>query len=232
MIRRIALFLSLLAVAGLACAQTPPQQWVEGKQYFAIPNPQPTHHPDKIVVTEVFSFGCPACNAFEPYVDKLRARLPKNVLFEYVPASWHPNEDWPVFQRAYFTAKVLGIDRKSHDAMFHAIWDPNGPLRTYDQKTQRPKPAAQLPTIEDVAKFYAQYGAQPSDFVATANSFAVNMDMKRADKQIIAWGVTSTPTIIVDGKWRVDSASAKGFQNMMDLTLYLVEKEAAARKAN
>ncbi len=230
--KRIAASLLLAAVAGVAFGQAAPQQWVEGKNYFAIVNPQPTNQPDKVVVTEVFSFGCPACNQFEPYVDKLRAELPADTVLQFIPASWHPEEDWPVFQRAYFTARALGVDTKqSHDAMFQAIWGPAGPLATYDRTTQRPKAESDLPTIGDVAKFYAKYGAKPDEFVATANSFAVNMDMKRADKQIIAWGVNSTPTIVVDGKWRADTSSANGSQNLVDLTLYLVHQELAAKKA-
>ncbi|MGH8214150.1 MAG: thiol:disulfide interchange protein DsbA/DsbL [Rhodanobacteraceae bacterium] len=231
MIKRIAAFLSLAAVATFAFAQSAPQQWVEGKNYFEIPNPQPTNQPGKVVVTEVFSFACPACNAFQSYIDKLEAELPQGAVLEFVPAAFIPTEDWPVFQRAYFTAKALGVDNKqSHDAMFKAIWGPNGPLATYDMTTQRPKSKANMPTIEDIAKFYAKYGAKPDEFAAAANSFSVNLEMKRADQQIVAWGVSSTPTIVVDGKWRADSVSANGAQNLVDLTLYLVNKELAAKK--
>lgn len=230
MIKRIALFALLLASAGAAFAQAP-QQWVQGKNYFAIPNPAPTNHPDKVVVTEVFSFGCPVCNRFEPYINKLKAELPKGAVVEFMPASWNPGEDWPVLQRAYFAAKALGVDEKSHGAMFHEIWDPSGTLNTYDLAVGRPKPAAQLPTIPDIAKFYAKYGVKPADFIATANSFAVNLEMKRADQQIMAWGVGGTPTIIIDGKWRADQISAQGQQQLFDLTVYLVNKELAAKKA-
>ncbi|HET8898947.1 MAG TPA: thiol:disulfide interchange protein DsbA/DsbL [Rhodanobacteraceae bacterium] len=231
MIKRTALFLLLAAIGGFACAQTP-QQATEGKQYFAIPNPQPTDQPDKVVVTEVFSFACPACNQFEPYINKLRAELPAGTVLEFIPASWHANEDWPVFQRTYFTAKALGLDNpQSHDAVFKAIWGPNGPLQTYDPATQTPKAAANLPKIEDVAKFYGKFGTKPDQFVATANSFAVNLQMKRADQQIVAWGVDSTPTLVIDGKWRLTPASAKGAQQAVDLALYLVNKELATKKA-
>lgn len=231
MIKRTAVFLLLAAVAGVVFAQAP-QQWTEGKQYFAIPNPQPTHQPDKVVVTEVFSFGCPACNQFEPFIAKLRAELPKGAVLEYLPASFIPTEDWPVLQRAYFTAKALGVDTPaSHDAMFKAIWGPNGELATYDPATQRPKAMDNMPKIPDIAKFYAKYGAKPEQFTATANSFAINLQMKRADQQIMAWGVDSTPTLIIDGKWRLTPASAKGAQQALDLTLYLVNQELAAKKA-
>ncbi|MGH8114055.1 MAG: thiol:disulfide interchange protein DsbA/DsbL [Rhodanobacteraceae bacterium] len=231
MIKHPLLSLVLLAVAGTAFAQTS-QQWVEGKNYFAIPNPQPTNQPDKVVVTEVFSFGCPACNQFQPYIDKLAAELPKGAVMNFVPAAFNPTEDWPVLQRAYFTAKALGVDTKqSHDAMFQAIWGPNGPLATYDPTTQRPKAMANMPKIQDIAKFYAKFGAKPDEFVATSNSFSINLQMKRADQQIITWGVTSTPTIVVDGKWRADTLSANGAQQLVDLTLYLVNEELAAKKA-
>ena len=232
MIKHVMVSLLLLAIAGAAFAQAP-QKWVEGKNYFAIPNPQPTSQPDKVVVTEVFSFGCPACFQFQPYIDKLETGLPVGAVMNFVPAAFIPTEDWPVFQRAYFTAKALGVDNKqSHDAMFKAIWGPNGPLATYDPATQRPKAMANMPKIEDIAKFYAKFGAKPDEFAATANSFSINLEMKRADQQIITWGVNSTPTIVVDGKWRLDAPSAGGAQQAVDLTLFLVHKELAAKKAN
>ena len=60
------------ASASVAAAEPAPSaapfvdngKWIEGKHYFRIDPPQPTSHPGKIEVTEVFSYGCPACNAF------------------------------------------------------------------------------------------------------------------------------------------------------------------------
>ena len=46
MIRRIALFLSLAALAGSACAHVPLERWVAGVQSSAVPTPQPTNQPD------------------------------------------------------------------------------------------------------------------------------------------------------------------------------------------
>lgn len=229
MFRRSLIAFALIALAGAASAQqAAAPQWQEGKTYTLIANPQPTNQPDKVVVTEVFSFGCPVCNRFEPFINKLKAELPKGAVLEYLPASFIPAEDWPVFQRAYFTAKALGIDTKSHDAMFHAIHDPNGPLATVEPGTQRLK--AHQPTIEDVAAFYAKFGVKPATFVATANSFAINMQMKRADKQIMAWGINGTPTLVVDGKYKLDIGTSKGAQQAVDQTLYLVRKELAAKQ--
>ena len=69
-----ALFSSATAMAQDAA----PQQWEAGKHYFVIDPPQPTQTPGKIEVTEVFSYGCPACNFAHTYVDTLRKHLPAN----------------------------------------------------------------------------------------------------------------------------------------------------------
>ena len=217
--------LSLIACTGLAAAQTP-QQWVEGKNYFRIDNPQPVSTPGKIEVVEVFSYACPVCWRFLPYANQIRKDLPANAEMVYVPASFRPDEDWPVFQRAFYAARALGVEDKTHDAMFKAIWGPDGELATYDMKTNTPKhPGPQLP---ELAKFYAKYGVKPADFIGVANSFAVNLKMKRADTLVKNYGVDGTPTMIVNGKWRFDMASAGGPDQTVQLAKYLVAREAAA----
>lgn len=227
MIKRTIFALSLLAFASIAAAQTAAPEaskWVEGKNYFRVDAPQPTSTPGKVEVTEVFSYACPVCWRFLPYADKIAKSLPADAQMTYLPASFIPQEDWPIFQRAYYTAKALGVEDKSHDAMFKAIHQ-TGELAVSDPVTHRLK--SPLPTIEDAAKFYTKYGVKPADFVATAKSFAVNTKMKRADALIKAYGVTGTPTMIVNGKWRYDIGSAGGVDQMVELTNYLVAKEAA-----
>ncbi|MDO1529008.1 thiol:disulfide interchange protein DsbA/DsbL [Fulvimonas sp. R45] len=222
-----------------AAAPTPPPapaepfvddgKWVEGKNYFLIQPAQPTDQPGKIVVTEVFSYGCPACNHFHPIMDKLVASMPANVVVEYLPASWHPEENWPLYQRAYYAAKALGVADKTYDAMFDAVWK-TGELATYDLTLGQPKPKSAWPTLDDVAKFYAKYGVDPKQFVGVANSFTVNTQMKRADDLIKALGADSTPTIVVDGKYRLSPISAgKNYDDTIALTKWLVAKETAGK---
>jgi thiol:disulfide interchange protein DsbA len=212
-----------LAAAGTARSS---EQWVEGKHYFKVDPPRPTDQPaGTVTVTEVFSYACPACNAFLPFMHGLQKRLPSHVVLDYVPASWLANEDWPVFQRAYVTAKSLGIAERTHDAMFEAIWGKNGELATFDAKTEQPK--AKMPDIEDVARFYQRVaGVAAAQFVQAAASFAVEVAIKRSDEIIKAYRADRTPTLVVNGKYRVDPTSADGNpEEMVALTLWLVEKE-------
>lgn len=203
-------------------------KWVEGKNYFVIEPAQPTSHPGKIEVTEVFSYACPACYGFHSTADQIAKSLPPNAVMNYLAASFRPDENWPVFQRAFYAAQALGVVDKTHDAMFDAAWK-TGELATYDLKAEKPKPKDAWPTIDDIAKFYAKYGVDPKEFVGVANSFSINTQMKRADELMKAYGVDSTPTMIIDGKYRFTTSSAGGFAQSIELTQWLVAKEAAGK---
>jgi thiol:disulfide interchange protein DsbA len=203
-------------------------KWVEGKNYFTIEPQQPTGNPDKIVVTEAFSYACPACNAFHSTADQIEKSLPSNAVMTYLPVSFRPDENFPLFQRAYFAAKALGVAEKAHDAMFDAVWK-TGELASDDLTTGRPKPQSAWPTIDDVAKFYGKYGVDPKQFVAVANSFSINTQMKRADDMVKAYGVDGTPTIIINGKYRFTPGNAGGYAQSIELTKWLIAKEAAGK---
>jgi thiol:disulfide interchange protein DsbA len=219
---------ALVALLAGACSLAQAQEWEAGKHYFLIDPPAPTSSGDKIEVTEVFSYGCPACNFSYPSIDKLRKDLPPNAVMTFVPASFKPDEDWPMFQRAYFAAKALGIAEKSHDAVFDAVWKTDE-LAIFDKAAKRYK--QQMPTIEDAGKFYAKFGVKAEDFVATANSFTINTRMKQADAYLKAAGVDVTPTIVVNGKYRLTTTSAGGdWDKAEQLVQYLVKKESGASK--
>jgi thiol:disulfide interchange protein DsbA len=53
--------------------------------------------------------------------------------------------------------------------------------------------------------------------------------MKRADDLMKAYGVDSTPTMIVNGKYRFTAGSAGGYAQSIELTQWLVAKEAAGK---
>ena len=216
------LLLLALALSGAVHADT---VWTEGKNYFLInPARPPAMPPGKVEVTEVFSYGCPACNVFVPFMHKLKAALPANAVLDYLPAAFNPGEDWPMFQQAYFTAQVLGVADKAHDAMFDAVWK-TGELGVIDQATQRVRDP--LPSIEDAARFYNKVTGVPVDkFVSTAKSFAVDTKVRVAEDTIVAYRVDRTPTLVVNGRYRLNVESAGGPDQVIDLVKWLVAKES------
>jgi len=197
--------------------------WVEGRHYFKLESPRPAAKPGTVTVTEIFSYGCPGCNAFLPYMQSVEKQLPAQVVVEYLHASWYASENWPVFQRGYLTAKALGVSRKAHESMFAAIWK-TGELAIFDAKTGRPK--TPLPSIEDVARFYQRVCAVPvAKFLATARSFSLDTEMRRSDALIQALRPDSTPTLIINGRYRMDPPSAGSYSKAVELALWLVDKE-------
>ena len=202
-------------------------KWVEGKNYFLIePSQAKVSNTDKIEVAEVFSYGCPACNQFHPTMNKLVQELPANAAVAYLPASFMPQENWPMLQRAFLTAQALGVADKANDAMYDAVWKSQ---ELSAMQGAGLKPASALPTLDDAAKVYAKFGADPKEFVAVANSFAINTKVKRADDLMKAYGVEETPTIVIDGKYRFTARSAGGYDQAVELAKWLVSKEAAGK---
>ena len=211
---------------GLCSGAQGASSWEQGTNYFLIDPPQATAAaPGKIEVTEVFSYACPACNHFYPVVDRLKASLPANAELDFIAAGFRPDEDWPMFQRAYYAAQILGLDKRTHAAMFDAIWK-TGELAVEDPRTQRLRLPA--PSIQDAAAFYARAtGIKPETFLATANSFGVDTRMRQADQLVRDYRVEGTPTIIVNGRYRLDVQSAGGPEQVIELVKWLVAKESA-----
>jgi thiol:disulfide interchange protein DsbA len=200
------------------------QTWTEGTSFEVI---NPAQHTSvaagKVEVMEVFSFGCPACNRFQPAIAALEQNLPANAQMVFLPAAFLPAEDWVVFQRAYFAAQALGIEQRTHQAIFDAVWE-TGELQTVDTDTHRLKNP--LPSIADAAKCYERLtGVKVEQFLAAANSAAVDAKMKAADTQIIAMHVPGTPCIVVNGKYRINMDSLQSLDDLIDLVRYLVDKE-------
>src|SRR5271166_4835832 len=177
--------LALTLVAGHPARTAP--AWEEGKNYFLIVPPRPpVLAPGKVQVTEVFSYACPACNQFASTMHKLARSLPANAVVDYLPASFNTSEDWPMFQLAFCTAQVLGIEAQTHDAVYEAVWQTDE-LAVVDHATGRLK--EHLPTIEDAARFYYRHAGVPvAKFLATANSFAVDVKVRSDEELIMEYG--------------------------------------------
>jgi protein dithiol oxidoreductase (disulfide-forming) len=225
-LRSASLALCLLAVSGLAwCAQG--TQFHEGQHYVTLPVKQVTQvAPGKVEVAEVFSYGCPACNQFQPTMARIRAALPRNAELAFVHASWIESESWPLFQRAYLAARALGIAEKSHEAMFAAVWGANGPLAIVDARTSKLKKPQ--PTIQDVARFHAQRGdCTEAEFLAAAKSFTVTSRMKQSDELIKRYMAPSTPCLVIGGSYRIEMDSVNSEAELIALVRYLVQKAAA-----
>ena len=221
--RLLAVFFCLIALSCGADTHAA-QSWEQGRHYILLPSPQRTSVPaGKVEVLEVFSYGCIACNSFQPVIEKLKAGLPPNAEMAFLHASFNAAESWPMFQRAYYTAQTLHIAERTHQAMYDAIWK-SGELAVVDS-TKRGLKTPQ-PTLEDAARFYQRVAAiKPDLFMATAKSFGVETKIRAADAQVLAMQVPGTPCLVINGKYRIELASLTRIEDLAELVKYLVSKE-------
>lgn len=175
----------------------------EGEHYDLIPGGQPFEPLDgKIEVVEVFNYVCPACAMFQPLVNTWKARLPADVRFTYVPAAFGGN--WDPYVRAYYAAEAMGIADKAHDGIFQAI---------HVDRSLKGERGTDSP--QDIARAYAKFGADPAQFASTMASFTVNAKFGRAKQYIAQQRANSTPTMIVNGRYRI---KARNFETMLENT--------------
>ena len=186
---------------------------VAGTDYAVIQGGQP-YDPlnGKIEVVEVFNFICPACARFEPLLGAWRKTLPADVRLTFVPADFNPQ--WHIYAQAYLVADAMGLDAKTHDAVFNAIHIEHSLPSESDP-----------PDARKVAAFYARYGADAKQFIDAMSSFTVDAKLKRAKQFMIASGVEGTPTMIVDGKYRV---TGKSDEDTLRIVNQLIAQERAA----
>ena len=205
-----------------AAAKAPPP--VLGTDYVEIPNGQPFEPADgRIEVAEIFGYVCPFCAAVQPTVSAMKAKFPPDVRMVYVPAAF--GAMWDNYAKAFYTAEAMGLVDKTHDAMFRAI---------HIDKTLKGERGMDTP--DEIAAFYAAYGADPKQFVSSMESFAVATKVNHAKQFIVnafANGDTpSTPTFIVNGKYRVKGKSGDDmFRIVHQLVVTEREKNAAAPAA-
>jgi len=204
MVRRLALLLLVLMLPFVAFAAEP----VEGVDYQRIEGGAPFRplKPGQVEVVEIFAYTCIHCAHFAPALEAWKAKLPKNVRFNYVPAAYEVDD---ALGRAYFAAEAMNALPRTHLMTFRAIHD-DGML-------------ARNPTDGEIATFYETLGVKPKPFLAAMTSPTTAARMQAAHDFAVRSKIEGTPTLIVNGQYRVagDSAEAqlKNARRIVDMLL-------------
>jgi thiol:disulfide interchange protein DsbA len=196
--------ISCLLLATPAVAQ---QAFIDGVDYQRIDPAVKTSDPGKVVVTEVFWYGCPHCFRFEPYVEKWAETLPESVVFEQMPSALNPR--WTEHARAYYAMQLMGVQEQLHGKMFNAI----------HLKRQR------LNNLDSIAKFVAEQGYDEQLFRQHYASFAVDSQIRKNNKIEQRYGHGGVPAVIVNGKYLTGAAMAGSNERLIKIIDFLVAGE-------
>ncbi|HCU65949.1 MAG TPA: protein-disulfide isomerase [Rheinheimera sp.] len=166
-------------------------KYEEGEHYQVI-SEQKTAKPE---VKEFFSFYCPHCNAFEPVVQSLEKSLPEGVALKKFHVDFMggaKQETQAALSRAMVLGKVKGKGNEVNRALFEHI------------HTKRKAFASE----QDIREVVLSAGIDAADYDKNINNFVVKSQVSLMQKEQNTLSksrvLTSVPTFIVNGRYKID----------------------------
>jgi len=187
-------------------------EFIEGVNYKLLKPAQPTNvAPGKVEVVEVFWYACGHCYLIEPRLEAwIQKGKPANVEVIRLPATW--NEVLKTHARVFYTAELLGKLPQLHNEIFREV----------NVRGNR------LDTPDKIEAFFVSRGVSKADFQKAFSGFAVDSKVNRAVDLNRRYRITSTPTVIVNGKYVTDAGMAGSEEKLFQLISVLAAKEKPA----
>jgi thiol:disulfide interchange protein DsbA len=166
--------------------------YTEGEHYTKV-NEEITA---KSEVREFFSFYCPHCFQFEPFMAKLKTSIPEDTKFvmnhvDFLRAASPKVQG--MLTKAVVVAHQMGVEKKVIGAMFNYI---------HIQK-------AVFTSEKDIRNVFVLNGADGEKFDKLMKSFGMVSKAKAMKKQqnyfASKGALKGVPAVIVNGKYRVDA---------------------------
>ncbi|MBI5428882.1 MAG: thiol:disulfide interchange protein DsbA/DsbL [Nitrosomonadales bacterium] len=154
----------------------------EGRDYTLLQPAQPTSG-KKIEVLEFFFYGCSHCFHLHPKLSEWEKTMPKDVELILVPAIFR--DSWEPMARTFYALDSLGKQHQLHEPLYKA-WNVDN---------------MQLFEEAQILDFVAPRGVDRAKFSAAYNSFSMQSKVTRAKQMIRSYGVSGTPTLVVDGRY-------------------------------
>jgi len=184
----------------------------EGIEYERISAAGPLASDEQVEVVEFFWFGCPHCYHFEPYLDNwLKTQKPEDVKFKRVPAvfkdkSGKPSAKMVLHAKMYYALDLMGEADRMMPLVFH------------EMQENRNK----MDSIDAITDFLSSKDVNMETFDKAFKSFALNTRLRQESKLMDKYGLNGVPAMVVSGQYR--SGSVKNYQQLVDVTSYMVEQ--------
>ncbi|MBT1450352.1 thiol:disulfide interchange protein DsbA/DsbL [Glaciecola sp. XM2] len=183
--------------------------WQEGKHYNIIAD-EATATP---VVTEYFSFWCPACFSFEPLVAQMKIQLPDDVEFDKVHVNFMRfagAETQDAATKAMMIARSLDRGDELTGAIFNYIHR--------DRQV--------VANLDDLRSVFIANGVDPEAFDKQAKSFSTNSAVARNNNKVTKFRehITGVPSFIVNGKYQATFSRDMSADDMINLIVWLSQQ--------
>jgi thiol:disulfide interchange protein DsbA len=177
----------------------------EGVHYTVINEGPGSAKPE---ITEFFSFFCGHCYNFsKTVIPNIKKTLPEGVAFNQSHVEFIGSEMGVEMSRAFAVAHQLKVEDKVEPALFAAI---------HDKKQS-------FASLNDIRLLFIANGVEGKDFDAAANSFMVNAQMSKMKRDATNAKISGVPSLVVNGKYRVETGSIKSYDELLDIAYYLAQ---------
>ena len=196
--RALTLFVSLLCLVSIN-ALANPQEFVEGTHYEVLDTPKTTQ-PE---IVEYFSLYCMACFRFEPIANDLKSAFPKSFRKSHMSGLSPQANMGERMTQAYALARFKNLAKQFNNIVFKTNFS--------DRNT--------IETTEQLITALEKAGINAEDAKTGLNSFSIKARARQMDKEARDRNVRGTPTLIVNGKYKIN---INGFRNSNNLSDDLV----------
>jgi len=183
--------LTLFATAAVSAQGN---KYEEGKHYTMV-SEQGTNTPE---LREYFSYYCPTCRAYEPYLSEFEKILPDGAKFKktHVDFMAHTTPEIQfMLSKALIIAEKTSVAKKFSPAVFKYL------------QIDREK----FDSEKDIRNIFVENGGDGAKFDKGMKSFSIISEAKRnkkiQDKLSQARHLTGVPTMVINGKYVINSKS-------------------------
>lgn len=187
-------------------------QPIEDVDYVLI-EPQAPAADGPIEVIEFFYYGCETCHRLEPLIEAWRRTLPVDVQFRRVPAL--RRMDWVPLTGLYYALQELGALDRLHGEVYRAVHEQG----------------RNLGSIKEALAWGQSHGLERARLEELLRSDAVAASVQRARDATVAYGIRSTPSLIVDGRYLTGAAIVGSLEDLLPVLDGLIAKARAERGA-
>jgi thiol:disulfide interchange protein DsbA len=203
---RAALVAAALLLSAAVPATAEPMEDVD----YVLIAPQPVATPGKIEVIEFFYYGCESCNRLEPQLQAWLATLPSDVSFRRVPAL--RRTAWVPLTRVYFALEQLGEIDRLHTQVYRAVHDDG----------------LNLGNSSELYEWAQRIGIDRGKLEPLLESDLVRARVQRARDATVAYGITATPSFVVDGRYMTSGGMAGSLDALLPIVDGLINKVRTA----
>lgn len=198
-----------LTQAKIETSQAASVPWQKGKHYEVL-DQEATESPE---VKEFFSFYCPHCFSFEPFVQEMKRRFGDSILVDKVHVDFMSFTNREIQQQvsiAMLLARHMGIQEQINQAIFNHIHIEQKALDT-------PAQLSELLAANGISADAFNSAVSESEMVGLIEEHSQKFATYRPD-------LSSVPTFVVNGKYKVLFGENLNADELLGLIEWLTEQ--------